>query len=49
MGLAIARQLVEAMGGALHVQSALGIGSRFTFAVCCAIGESAAKAPSLSI
>jgi signal transduction histidine kinase/CheY-like chemotaxis protein len=45
MGLAIARQLVEAMGGELHVESALECGSRFTFAVCCAIGESAPTVP----
>jgi signal transduction histidine kinase len=46
MGLAISRQLVEAMGGELYVQSELGRGSHFTFDMLCAIGEVSPKSQS---
>ncbi|MBE7215674.1 CHASE3 domain-containing protein [Shewanella benthica] len=43
LGLAICKQLVELMGGELHVQSELGKGSRFFFTLTLEIGTSIAK------
>ncbi|MFP1645272.1 ATP-binding protein [Pontitalea aquivivens] len=39
LGLAISRQLTEAMGGGLHVESEPGLGSRFTLTVPLGIGD----------
>lgn len=44
MGLAIAQQLVEVMGGKLGVESTLGHGSRFVFDVLCQLSEDSPKA-----
>ena len=50
LGLAITQQLVEAMGGTLHVDSTLGIGSRFWFDLSLPVvelpaGETAVSSP----
>jgi len=42
LGLSITKQLVELQGGALHVSSEVGAGSRFTFTLQIAEGGSAA-------
>jgi two-component system, sensor histidine kinase and response regulator len=39
LGLAISSRLVEAMGGIIRVESELGQGSEFSFALCTARGE----------
>jgi len=39
LGLAISRNLTETMGGALSVESELGVGSRFTLTVPLALGD----------
>lgn len=41
LGLAISRTLTEALGGVLSVESALGVGSRFTLTVPMALGDPA--------
>ena len=41
LGLAISRTLTEALGGVLSVESALGVGSRFTLTVPLALGDPA--------
>jgi len=41
LGLAISRQLTEAIGGGLHVESELGLGSRFTLTVPLQLGDAA--------
>lgn len=41
LGLAISRQLTEAMGGGLHVETEPGLGSRFTLTVPLGIGDPA--------
>jgi signal transduction histidine kinase/DNA-binding NarL/FixJ family response regulator len=45
VGLAIARQLVQLMGGELHLDSQLGHGSRFSFTIACPLSHSPAPAP----
>jgi signal transduction histidine kinase/CheY-like chemotaxis protein len=44
LGLAISRQLVRAMDGELHVESELGRGSTFWFAVALPLAEAAGRA-----
>ncbi|WP_050523194.1 ATP-binding protein [Pseudorhodobacter wandonensis] len=41
LGLAISRNLTEALGGVLSVESAVGVGSRFTLTVPLLIGDAA--------
>ena len=41
LGLAISRNLTEAMGGALHVESEPGLGSRFTLTIPLTVGDAA--------
>ena len=45
LGLAITRQLVEMMGGALQVQSELGVGSTFRFSIPLVEGSAAIGSP----
>jgi two-component system sensor histidine kinase/response regulator len=51
LGLAISRQLAQIMGGELEVQSTVGEGSRFTFAIPFppAIAEPAAVSPQIEL
>ncbi|MGR8929292.1 MAG: EAL domain-containing protein [Gammaproteobacteria bacterium] len=49
LGLTISRQLVELMGGSMHLESRLGRGSRFYFAVEFALGLQVDRSPAESV